>query len=210
MNSFPPTKIKNCGLKTLEHVACAIASGASYIGFVYNTASPRHVTVQEIADLSANMGDEAASVIVMVDPVDELLLKLPKPNFWQVHGVRDPARIKHIAELTGIPVITAISIFTPEDLFSIAGMEAVSAHLLFDAKTPGSGQAFDWALLQGIRLTKPWFLAGGLTPANVAEAIRITHAPMVDVSSGIEESPGVKSLEKIAAFNAAVLNASHA
>jgi phosphoribosylanthranilate isomerase len=109
----------------------------------------------------------------------------------------------------GKPVISAVAVRTQADLTSALTFEEISDYLLFDAAHAGSGKAFDWALLKNIPLKKRWFLAGGLTPENVAEAIRVTGAPMVDVSSGIEDSPGNKSLIKIAAFNAAVLHAGH-
>lgn len=200
------TLIKNCGLKTPEAIACAAFTGARYIGLVHHAASPRHLAAPEIAQLLAHIPPELSSVIVLVEPSDETLLALPKPHYWQVHST-DPKRIAAIHALTGIPVITAISVTGPVDAGPLAMLEDVSAHLLFDARSPGGGQPFDWTLLEGIPLRKPWFLAGGLTPDNVAEAIQRTHAPMVDVSSGIEDAPGVKSLEKIAAFNTAVLNA---
>jgi phosphoribosylanthranilate isomerase len=203
-------KIKNCGLKTPQDVACAVISGASFIGFVYHAASPRHLSASEIQHLMSHVPPDVARVIVLVEPSDELLLSLPKPDFWQIHGVNDPARIHAIETLAQTPVITGIRGSSTDDLKNVAALEAVSAHLLFDAAESGSGQAFDWSMLNTISLTKSWFLAGGLNPANVAEAIRSTHAPMVDVSSGIEDAPGIKSLEKIAAFNAAVLHALHA
>lgn len=200
------TRIKNCGLKTPEHIACAAFTGAAFVGFVHYAPSPRHLTAAEIQALYAHVPAEVAKVAVLVNPDDALLATLPKPDFWQVHDV-DAARVADIHRHTGIPVITGIRVRSAEDLAQVAALEAVSAHLLFDAPAPGSGHVFDWNLLKGLTLQKPWFLAGGLTPENVAEAIRVTGAPMVDVSSGIEDAPGQKSAEKIAAFNAAVLQA---
>ena len=201
--------IKNCGLKTPEAIVCAVSTGASFIGFVHHEASLRHLSAEEIAVLFSHVPTGIAKVIVLVDPTDTMLAALPKPDFWQVHGTSDPVRIQTIHRSTGIPVITGIRVRTPADLNDVADLEAVSAHLLFDAYHPlemgGSGLTFDWDLLRGLPLQKPWFLAGGLTATNVQEALRATHAPMVDVSSGLEDVPGIKSLEKIAKFNDAVL-----
>lgn len=203
-----PTRIKNCGLKTPEAIAKAVATGASFIGFVHHTASPRHVDAATISQLFKSVPSNVSRVIVLVNPDDATLDALPKPDYWQIHAATAD-RIADIYERTGIPIISAISVRNESDLTNIATLEEISTYLLFDAPMPGSGKAFDWRLLKNLPLKKKWFLAGGLTPENVAEAIKITGAPMVDVSSGIEESAGssTKSLEKIAAFNAAVLNA---
>ncbi len=207
-------KIKNCGISTAPTLRCAVRNGASFIGFIHHPTSPRHLNDVQIARLGLQMPDEVNMVIVMVNPTDELLASLPRPNFWQIHGVDDPARIHAIHQQTGIPVISAIRVRSGSDIANAYRLEEVSAHLLFDAyhseQDGGAGVTFDWSLLSGISLEKPWFLAGGLTAENVGEALRITKAPMVDVSSGIETAPGIKSEEKIAAFNAAVLHAAHA
>lgn len=202
------TLIKNCGLKTPEAIACASLTGAAFIGFVHYAPSPRHLLAEEIRALYAHVPPDSAKVAVLVNPDDALLTSLPAPDYWQVHDVLDPGRIAQITAQTGIPVITGLRVRAAEDLQLTAALEEVSAHLLFDAPAPGSGKTFDWSLLKGLHFAKPWFLAGGLNPENVGDAIRATHAPAVDVSSGIEALPGEKSLEKIAAFNAAVLQAS--
>lgn len=208
------TLIKNCGLKTHEAIHEAARTGASFLGFIHHLASPRHLEIAEIAKLSAKAPDSLQRVIVLVDPSFELLdeiLTSVRPHFWQLHRVNDPARVAEITRRTGIPVISAISVRDRNSLIAAEALEAPSAHLLFDTYHPhhegGSGQVFDWSVLQLLKPKKPWFLAGGLTPDNVADALRATKAPMVDVSSGIEASPGIKSLEKIAAFNEAVLHA---
>jgi phosphoribosylanthranilate isomerase len=206
-----PPRIKNCGLTTPSAIACAVSTSANFVGFVHHTASPRHLTAEQIAALYAHVPPGVACVIVLVDPSDDMLASLPKPDFWQITGVSDPARIAAIHAATGVPVITAIRVRSAEDIAPASALEAVSAHLLFDTYHPqeagGTGHAFDWSLLKNLSLSKPWFLAGGLNADNVADAIRRTHAPMVDVSSGLEDAPGIKSLEKIAAFNKAVLEA---
>lgn len=207
-----PVHIKNCGLKNTASIEAAARSGASYIGFVHHPDSPRHLPFTSIAALAAHMPKGLAQVVVMVDPAAEMLEAMlchVRPHFLQLHRVHDPRRIAEIRDHTRIPIITALNVRGPINATATRALEAESAHLLFDAFHPtqegGGGHVFDWELLRGLSLVKPWFLAGGLTAENVAHAIRLTGAPMVDVSSGIEESPGIKSPEKIAAFNAAVL-----
>jgi phosphoribosylanthranilate isomerase len=208
------TLIKNCGLKTTAAIHQAAKTGASFVGFVHHLASPRHLTLENLTSLSAKTPESLQQVVVLVDPSLELLDELLgaiRPHFWQLHRVNSPERVRVIAEHTGIPVITGISVRDRNSLTSARELEDASAHVLFDAYHPhqegGSGSVFDWSLLRLMEVKKPWVLAGGLNPANVADALRATHAPMVDVSSGIEDKPGSKSLEKIAAFNAAVLHA---
>lgn len=207
------TKIKNCGLKTPEAIDQSITTGASFVGFVHHEKSPRHLAIAQMAALIEYTNHQAMTVAVLVNPSDETLdaVNVAAPDYIQLHDVSNIARIEEIAERYKKPIITAISLRSPADLTFAATLAEISAYLLFDAKSPGSGQPFDWKLLSHANLHHPWFLAGGLTPENVAEAIRITGAPMVDVSSGIEDPMGTgnKSLEKIAAFNAAVLHASH-
>lgn len=206
--------IKNCGLKSEEAIHEAARTGASFVGFVHHLASPRHLEVADMAKLSAKVPDNLQQVVVMVDPSFDLLeevLEGMRPHFWQLHRVREPSRIEAIARRTGIGVISAVSVRDRNALVGAEEIEKVSAHVLFDAFHPhqegGSGEVFDWSLLRLLKMQKPWFLAGGLNADNVATALKATGAQMVDVSSGIESSPGNKSLEKIAAFNAAVLHA---
>jgi phosphoribosylanthranilate isomerase len=202
-------KIKNCGLSTPETLQAALRAGASFIGFVHHAASPRHLDAASMATLANQVPSHVARVAVLVNPSDATLAYLPKPNFWQLHEVNDPARIHAIAQQTGIPVISAIRVRSTADVRQASTLEEVSDHLLFDAyhasQIGGAGVTFDWGLLTAINLKKPWFLAGGLTSSNVQEAIAISRAPMVDVSSGIETSPGIKSKEKIIDFNTAVI-----
>lgn len=208
-----PSLIKNCGLKTPEAVEAAARTGASYVGFVYHEASPRHVDLSDIAILGLHVPTGVRRVIVVTNPSDEQMNEIRMhslPDFLQVHGVTDPKKLEHIVKYIGVPVITAIAVNSAEDIALASKLEELSAHLLFDAPEPGSGKAFDWTMLGSALkekpLEKPWFLAGGLTTQNVAEAIRATDAPMVDVSSGLESERGVKSLEKIAEFNKEVLS----
>ena len=202
--------IKNCGLKTTHSIDCAIASGASFVGFVHHAASPRHIALEQMGALIAHTNKRIKTVAVLVAPDDRLLQRVMQtaaPDYVQVHAVLSPPRIAEIKSRCGVGVITAISVDAQSNANSAQSLAAPSDYILYDAKHPGSGNAFDWGLLKPMPHQKPWFLAGGLTIANVAEAIRITAAPMVDVSSGIESSRGKKSEEMIAAFNAAVLNA---
>jgi phosphoribosylanthranilate isomerase len=160
--------------------------------------------------LAANTPPSMKHVAVLVAPDDALLAELFRhytPHYLQLHHLTDARRIDAISQRFHVPVITAISIRSDEDLGGLDALEAVSAHVLFDAKNFGSGQAFDWNILANKKNQKPWFLAGGLHAGNVTEAIRVTGAPMVDVSSGIESAPGIKSPEKIADFYRAVLEA---
>lgn len=200
-----PVRIKNCGLRTAESIHRSAASGASFVGFVHHEASPRHLPLDDMAQLAAIARPKLKTVAVLVAPNDALLddvVRIVAPDYIQLHAL-DIARIHAISTRYPTPIITALSVTCAADLTYALEYEEVSRYLLFDAKHPGGGQPFDWHLLKNLPLCKPWFLAGGLTAANVGDALRITQAPMVDVSSGIEDAPGHKSLEKIAAFNAA-------
>ena len=192
-----------------------VVGGAGYIGS--QTAKSLNLAGHEVAILDnlstgfrhlAKYGKFFEGDILDRARLGEVLRDV-KPDYVQLHQMEDSARVSAIQSVLSVPIITAISVRGPSDLSNIATLEEISAHLLFDAPAPGSGKAFDWHLLKNLPLKKKWFLAGGLTPENVAEAMRITGAPMVDVSSGIESAAGEKSLEKIAAFNAAVLHAAH-
>ncbi|MES2983615.1 MAG: phosphoribosylanthranilate isomerase [Pseudomonadota bacterium] len=208
-----PVLIKNCGLKTSDDITTAATTGAHFAGFVHHEASPRHVALGDLEALVAHAKPLLKTVVVLKAPSEGLLWEITNlvaPDFIQLHQFPSVDYIRKIADQTGIPIISALSVRDAQDLAMAEALEDVSAHVLFDAPQAGSGKTFDWQLLKTLTMKNPWFLAGGLTIDNVAEAIRATHAPMVDVSSGIESAPGVKSAEKIAAFNAAVLHASHA
>ena len=203
-------RVKNCGLKTPEAIDQSIATGASFAGFVHHAGTPRHLELNAMADLVEHARSRIHTVAVLVAPTDALLweiVQVVKPDYLQLHKIPTLDRLRHIVDERGLPIISAHTVHTAEDVAKAAAFASLSEHLLFDAPQPGSGKIFDWSLLTSLTLATPWFLAGGLTAENVAEAIRTTGAPMVDVSSGLESAPGVKSLEKIAAFNAAVLHA---
>jgi len=201
--------VKICGLTTPEGIDAALASGADMLGFVFFEKSPRHVSFETARKLSAHVGARATKVALTVDANDATLAALIaelKPQMLQLHGKEDAARVFDIRTRFGLPVMKAISLAGAEDLSQIPAFAKVADWLLFDAKVAdaalpgGNGQAFDWRLLAGFKLDKPWLLAGGLTAENVGEAIKAARAPGVDVSSGVESARGVKDAGKIAAF----------
>ncbi len=201
-------KIKNCGINTPEAVSAAVESGADYLGFMQYPPSPRHIHSTDAAAFSAHLPSHVKSVAVMVNPTDGQLRQLLQewqPDILQLHGDETPERVSTIRQLTSLPIIKAINIATLDDVNATRIFQPVADMLLFDTKHDsvrgGSGIAFDWGLLASQSLTKPWFLSGGLDAANVVEAVTRTRAPMVDVSSGIESSRGVKDPTKITAFN---------
>ena len=204
------TLAKICGLTTPETLDAALIGGAAFVGAVVFPKSPRHLEPVHAATLFERARNRARVVAVTVDADDALLTALAlilKPDLIQLHGSETPERARQVRTLTGASVIKALLVRTAADLAAAAEWEEVADHLMFDARPPegsdlpgGVGARFDWTLLAGRTFRRPWFLAGGLTPDNVAEAVRITGAPMVDVSSGVETAPGVKDPGLIAAF----------
>ncbi|WP_374424318.1 phosphoribosylanthranilate isomerase [Paracoccus sp. (in: a-proteobacteria)] len=199
--------VKICGLTEPAGLAAAVAAGARYVGFVFFAKSPRHVSPEQAADLAAQVPLGIAKVGLFVDPDDALLRavlgKVPL-DMIQLHGAETPARVAEVKALIGLPVIKAVGLAEPADLDALWDYGLVADMLLIDAKPPkgaalpgGNGVAFDWRLLAGRQILKPWLLAGGLTPDNVAEAIRLTRAPGIDVSSGVESAPGIKDPDRI-------------
>jgi len=210
-SAAPHTKI--CGISTLEAARVAADNGAAFLGFIHFAKSPRHLGIDAMAALMQAVRDDGIRlplVGVTVDPDDALLLALRdtvKPDMVQLHGHEKPERVADVKALTGLPVIKAISVSNADDLNAAKAHEDGADYLLFDAKAPkdavlpgGLGLSFDWTLLAGRSWEKPWFLAGGLDPDNVAEALRISGAEYLDVSSGVESAPGVKSPELISRF----------
>ena len=201
---------KICGLSTPETVAAALEGGAAYLGFNFFEKSPRHVTPQAAARLAAPARGKARIVAVTVDPSDTLLREIAgtlRPDFVQLHGHETPARVREAAMRTGAGTIKVIAVETDDDLRRLAEFEAVADHLMLDTKAPpgadrpgGHGVAFDWSLTYGRAFARPWFLAGGLDPWNVTEAVRLSGAPIVDVSSGVERGAGLKDPALIEAF----------
>jgi phosphoribosylanthranilate isomerase len=203
--------IKICGLTT--GAAVRAAAGADFAGFVLYPPSPRNVTALEASKLAAKLAPGVKRVVVMVDPDDAMLratFERFKPDFVQLHGSETPARVAAIRDGFGVAIIKAVAVRDAADLDGARAFEDVAEWLMFDAKPPrpdslpgGNAAAFDWRLLAGRTWRRPWFLSGGLTPANVAAAIAATKAPGVDVSSSLEVKPGHKDPAKIAAFIAA-------
>ena len=204
--------VKICGLSTLESIDAAINAGADLIGLVFYPRSPRHVSLQQARILANHARGRAKIVALIVDADDEALQSINDivaPDLYQAHGSETPERIAAIRALTAKPVIKAIKV---KDETDIAGADAYAGKaslILFDAKAPeslkhalpgGNGLAFDWPLLGKGGSQEGFILSGGLNPQNVAEAIRVTGAPIVDVSSGVESAPGVKDLGLIRKF----------
>lgn len=206
-----PVEVKICGLSTPETLEAAIAAGAGFVGFVFYTKSPRNVSLEQAAKLAGLARGRAKIVVLTVDADDALLTSIVShvnPDLIQAHGSETPQRIAAIGALTGKPVMKAIRVKDDSDIAAALDYSSVASLILYDAKAPetlhhalpgGNGHAFDWSLLEGGK--RPAFmLAGGLNPENVAEAIRRTGAPIVDVSSGVESSPGVKDIGLIRKF----------
>ena len=204
------TTVKICGLTSPQGVAAAVSAGARYLGFVFFAKSPRHVTPEQAAALAAEVPLGIAKVGLFVNPDDALLqtvLAQVPLDMIQLHGSESPARVTEVRALTGLPVMKAVGVAEPRDLDALWDYGLVADMLLIDAKPPkdaelpgGNGLAFDWRLLAGRQILKPWLLAGGLTPENVSQALRLTRAPGVDVSSGVESAPGVKDPDRIRDF----------
>ncbi|WP_417807184.1 phosphoribosylanthranilate isomerase [Thioclava sp.] len=203
-------RVKICGLRTAVDVSAAVAAGARYLGFVFFPKSPRHLDIQQARDLAIEVAPGVAKVALVVNATDaelDAICAAVPLDMLQLHGSESPARVAEIRARYGLPVMKAVGVAEAGDLPKIAGYEAVADQILLDAKAPkgaalpgGNGLAFDWRLIADRQWTKPWMLAGGLTPENVAEAIRLTGARQVDVSSGVESAPGVKDADLIRAF----------
>jgi phosphoribosylanthranilate isomerase len=206
---------KICGLSTEASVAAAVAGGAAYLGFVFYPPSPRAVTAERAASVSAAVPEGIARVGLFVDADDDAIaavLARAPIDLMQFHGGESPERVADAKTRFGRPVMKTIAIAGPEDVLAAARYEEVADLLLFDAKPPrrpealpgGNGLAFDWGLIAGRSWRCPWMLSGGLTAELLPEAVRISGAAAVDVSSGVESRPGEKDLDKIGAFLAAV------
>jgi phosphoribosylanthranilate isomerase len=204
------TLSKICGLKSSETVDYAIEAGASMVGFVFFPPSPRSISIAEASTLAARVPAGIKKVALTVNANDDFLREIAKNtgiDTFQLHGNEQPERVFEIRHMFGLPVIKALPVEDNVDLMVARGYDAVVDYFLFDSKPPkdasrpgGNATAFDWSLLKGFSLAKPWLLAGGLTPENVSRAVEISGAQLVDVSSGVEDAPGVKSLDKIRSF----------
>lgn len=202
--------VKICGLKTPEALDVALESGADLVGFVFFAPSPRHIEFAAARALGERVKGRAGKVALTVDADDATLaavVEALKPDMLQLHGSERPERVTALRARFKLPVMKAIPIAERKDLARIDLYGHVADRLLFDAQAPreatrpgGLGTPFDWTLLKGVDPGIPYLLSGGLDPSNVADALRITHAPGVDVSSGVERAPGEKDADKIRAF----------
>ena len=202
--------VKICGLSTPETLDVALDAGADMVGFMFFSASPRNVSLEQARALGKRVQGRARKVAVTVDADDALLasiIEALKPDMLQLHGQETPQRVAAVRESFGLAVMKVLPIETKSDLAAIDSYTSVADRLLFDARPPrdatrpgGLGKPFDWHLLENLNLSIPFLLSGGLHADNVAEALRVTRAPGVDVSSGVESAPGVKDPEKIRAF----------
>ncbi|MEJ0073908.1 MAG: phosphoribosylanthranilate isomerase [Alphaproteobacteria bacterium] len=204
------TLVKICGLSTPDTLDVALEAGADMVGFVFFPPSPRNISFQAARELARRVKGRAEKVANTVDADDAMLTNIIEalhPDVLQLHGTETPARVSAVQQRFGLPVTKALPIENEADLFAIPRYAKVAQRLLFDARPPrdatrpgGLGRPFDWHLLENLSLSILFVLSGGLHAENVAQALRITRAPGVDVSSGVESAPGVKDPEKIRAF----------
>src|SRR5438874_2262849 len=205
--------IKICGLKSFEALDVALEAGADLVGFVFFSPSPRHVGADTARALCERVRGRAQKVALSVDASDDELaasIEALEPDLLQLHGRETPERVAMVRERFGLPVMKALPIAERADLAAIRRYDAVADRLIFDARAElaatrpgGLGKRFDWRLLEKLQTRVPFMLSGGLDALNVVEALRITAAPGVDVSSGVERAPGEKDPDKIRAFIAA-------
>lgn len=209
------TAIKICGLSTPDTLEAAIKARADYAGFVFFPPSPRNVSPRDAAALSARAEGRIARVGLFVDATDEAVaeaLAAARLDALQLHGAETPERAAQLRARFGLPVWKALSVASATDVARASAYAGAADLVLFDAKTPkgglpgGMGLSFDWSLVANWKGPLAWGLAGGLTPENVAEAVRLTRTPLVDTSSGVESAPGAKDANLIAAFCSAVLS----
>jgi phosphoribosylanthranilate isomerase len=213
-------RVKICGLRTPEAVAAALEARADLVGFVFFPPSPRNIAIADAAPLTAYARGMAASVALTVDASDDLIgciVAEVDPDMLQLHGSETPARVSEVRRRWGKPVMKAVKVGTAAEAEAALAYLGAADMILFDAKPPpgadrpgGHGLPFDWRALAGVRERVPFMLSGGLTPANVAEAIRLTGARAVDVSSGVERRPGEKDADLIRSFVAAAKGLAHA
>lgn len=202
--------VKICGLSTRETLDVALDAGADMVGFVFFPASPRHLSLEAARDLGRQVKRRASKVALTVDADDATLANVVEalqPDRLQLHGSETVARLRDIKQTFGLPVMKVIAVETAADLAALPGYAAVADSILFDARAPreatrpgGLGAVFDWHVLERLDLKLPFMVSGGLNAQNVAEAVRVTGAGGVDVSSGVERAPGIKDPDMIRAF----------
>lgn len=220
MSTGSPFLIKICGLSTPETLEAALAAGADMIGLNFHPKSPRYATLERAKELAAIARGKTAIVALVVDwsePQAAELAEALKPDWFQFHGRETPEQTAALRRAVGRPVMKALGIATAEDLKAVPAYRDAADLVLLDAKPPkdaafpgGHGRPFDWGLLAGLDPSQRFMLSGGLDPANIAEAIRVTRPAGVDVSSGVESAPGVKDPARIAEFIAAARKAAAA
>jgi phosphoribosylanthranilate isomerase len=202
--------VKICGLSSRETLDVALDSGADMVGFVFFPPSPRHLSLEVARDLGQSVKRRAVKVALTVDADDATLagiVEALQPDILQVHGSESPARLRDIRQKFALPVMKALAIETSADLAALPGYAGIADRILFDARAPreatrpgGLGAVFDWRILENLDLAVPFMVSGGLNAGNVAEAVRVTRAGGVDVSSGVERAAGHKDPEMIRAF----------
>lgn len=202
--------VKICGINSPESLDAAISGGASMVGFVFFPPSPRAITPYEAKGLMSKVPAHIQKVALMVDPDDMdvgAVCRLLPVDLLQLHGQESLKRVADISAITGKPIMKAVGVSCAADIAKAHSYESICARILLDAKAPkdaklpgGNALAFDWTLISGETWVKPWMLAGGLTAQNLAEAVRVSGAGAVDTSSGVEQAPGQKSVEKIHEF----------
>ena len=202
--------VKICGLSTRETLDVALLAGADMVGFVFFPPSPRHLTLEIARDLGRQAKGRAVKVALTVDADDATLgniVETLRPDILQLHGKETVARLRDIKQTFGLPVMKALAVETAADLAALPGYAAVADRILFDARAPkdatrpgGLGAVFDWHVLERLDLALPYMVSGGLHAGNVADAVRVTRAGGVDVSSGVERAPGVKDPDMIREF----------
>ena len=208
-----PVQVKICGINSAAAADAVLRAGADFGGLVFFAKSPRNLSLEQGKMLAERMRGRVRLAALVVDDSDAALAAIAsqvKPDFFQLHGQETPERAAQIRSRFGIPIIKAIPVSEAADLAKATAYDDVVEMFLFDAvpaagasRPGGHGAAFDWRILEGRTFERPWFLAGGLNPENIARAIAVSGATMVDVSSGVESAPGVKSSDRIADFVAA-------
>lgn len=203
--------VKICGITRSADLELALDQGADYVGFNFYPPSPRSLSPAKAAALADQAEGLSQRVAILVDPSDDFLVSLLETvalDILQLHGSETPTRVEAVKKLTGRPVMKALKVGVREDFEQVPAHAEWADMILFDAKLPadpdalpgGNGLPFDWRLLDGLALDKPWALAGGLKPENLEAAYKFTRAPILDVSSGIEASPGLKDADRLCAF----------
>ncbi len=199
--------VKICGIPTPDALAAAVQAGASHVGFVHFPKSPRHLSLADVAALRRQVPGHVKAVLLLVNASPALLaeaVREVRPDVVQFHGAETPDTLARFRAETGTEAWRAMAVKDAASLAHVAAFRGAADRVLLDAPATalpgGNGTAFDWSLLAGWQAPLAWGLAGGLTPANVAEAVRLTGAPLVDTSSGVERAPGLKDMDKIAAF----------